>query len=125
MKNIQFDKKRIFVVAGLVLLFFLMMDLNTRLNDLYRLTHERDSMRTEIANLTSTAVGLQTQIAYATSDLAVEEWAREEGKMVQPGDQLIVPISPSDATPMPVISVQATQDDLKNWQVWWALFFGE
>lgn len=124
MKSIQFDKKRIFVIAGLVLLFLLMVDLNTRLNDLYRLTRERDTMRTEIANLTSTAVGLQTQIAYATSDAAVEDWAREEGKMVQPGDQLIVPVSPSDATPMPVITVQPQQTDLKNWQVWWALFFG-
>ncbi|GAP14383.1 hypothetical protein LARV_02152 [Longilinea arvoryzae] len=125
MKSIQFDKKRIIVVAGLALLFLLMIDLNTRLNDLYRLTRERNSMRTEIANLTSTAIGLQTQIAYATSDVAVESWAREEGMMVRPGDQLIVPISPSDATPMPVIAAQPTQSSLKNWQVWWALFFGE
>lgn len=125
MKSIQFDKKRIIVVAGLVLLFFLMVDLNTRLNDLYRLTRERDSMRTEIANLTGTAVGLETQIAYATSDGAVEQWAREEGMLVRPGDQLIVPIAPTDATPVPVVAPQATQPAMKNWQVWWALFFGE
>jgi cell division protein FtsB len=125
MKSIQFDKKRIIVVAGLVLLFFLMVDLNTRLNDLYRLTRERDSMRTEIANLTATAVGLETQIAYATSDAAVEQWAREEGMLVRPGDQLIVPIAPADATPVPVVALQATQPAMKNWQVWWALFFGE
>ncbi len=125
MKSIQFDKKRIFVVAGLVLLFLLMVDLNTRLSDLYRLTRERDSMRTEIAELTSTAVTLQTQIAFATSDVAVEEWAREEGMMVRPGDQLIVPIAPEDATPMPVVPTQVPQAALKNWQVWWALFFGE
>lgn len=125
MKSIQFDKKRIMVVAGLVLLFFLMVDLNTRLNDLYRLTRERDSMRTEIANLTATAVGLETQIAFATSDGAVEQWAREEGMLVRPGDQLIVPIAPADATPVPVVAPQATQPAMKNWQVWWALFFGE
>ncbi len=125
MKSIQFDKKRIIVVAGLVLLFFLMVDLNTRLNDLYRLTRERDSMRTEIANLTATAVGLETQIAFATSDGAVEQWAREEGMLVRPGDQLIVPIAPADATPVPVVAPQATQPAMKNWQVWWALFFGE
>lgn len=125
MKSIQFDKKRIFVVAGLVLLFLLMVDLNSRLSDLYRLTRERDSMRTEIAELTSTAVTLQTQIAFATSDVAVEQWAREEGMMVRPGDQLIVPIAPEDATPMPVVPTQVPQAVLKNWQVWWALFFGE
>lgn len=125
MKRIQFDKKRIIVVAGLALLFLLMIDLNSRLNDLYRLTRERNTMRTEIANLTSTVVGLQTQIAYATSDSAVEEWAREEGMLVQPGDQLIVPIAPSDATPMPVIVPQATESSVNNWEVWWALFFGE
>ena len=125
MKSIQFDKKRIIVVAGLVLLFFLMVDLNTRLNDLYRLTRERNSMRTEIANLTGTAVGLETQIAYATSDVAVEQWAREEGMLVRPGDQLIVPIAPADATPVPVVAPQVTQPEMRNWQVWWALFFGE
>lgn len=125
MKRIQFDKKRIFVVAGLVLLFFLMVDLNSRLNDLYRLTRERDSMRTEIANLTMTAVGLETQIAFATSEVAVENWAREEGVMVRPGDQLIVPIAPAGATPMPVVVQPPEPVKLKNWQVWWALFFGE
>jgi cell division protein FtsB len=125
MKSIQFDKKRILIIAGLVLLFFLMVDLNSRLNDLYRLTRERDSMRTEISNLTSTAAGLETQIAFATSELAVEKWAREEGMMVRPGDQLIVPIPPADATPMPVIVQQTEQAPLENWQVWWALFFGK
>lgn len=125
MKRIQFDKKRIFVVAGLVLLFFLMVDLNSRLNDLYRLTRERDSMRTEIANLTMTAVGLETQIAFATSEVAVENWAREEGVLVRPGDQLIVPIAPAGATPMPVVVQPPEPVKLKNWQVWWALFFGE
>lgn len=125
MKSIQFDKKRILIVAGLALLFLLMVDLNTRLNDLYRLTRQRDAMRAELAHLTGTAVGLQTQIAYATSEVAVEDWAREEGMLVRPGDQLIVPIPPAGATPMPVVELQPTQAPLKNWQVWWALFFGE
>lgn len=125
MKSIQFDKKRILIIAGLVLLFFLMVDLNSRLNDLYRLTRDRDSMRAEISGLTSTAAGIETQIAFATSELAVEKWAREEGMMVMPGDQLIVPISPADATPMPVVTAPTEQVKLENWQVWWALFFGE
>jgi cell division protein FtsB len=125
MKSIQFDKKRILIIAGLVLLFFLMVDLNSRLNDLYRLTRDRDSMRAEISGLTSTAASIETQIAFATSELAVEKWAREEGMMVMPGDQLIVPISPADATPMPVITAPTEQVKLENWQVWWALFFGE
>ena len=125
MKSIQFDKKRILIVAGLVLLFFLMVDLNSRLNDLYRLTRERDLMRDEISGLTGTAAGIETQIAFATSELAVEKWAREEGMLVMPGDQLIVPISPADATPMPVVTPPAEQVKLDNWQVWWALFFGE
>lgn len=125
MKSIQFDKKRILIIAGLVLLFFLMVDLNSRLNDLYRLTRDRDSMRAEISGLTSTAASIETQIAFATSELAVEKWAREEGMMVMPGDQLIVPISPVDATPMPVVTAPTEQVKLENWQVWWALFFGE
>lgn len=125
MKSIQFDKKRILIIAGLVLLFFLMVDLNSRLNDLYRLTRDRDSMRAEISGLTSTAASIETQIAFATSELAVEKWAREEGMMVMPGDQLIVPISPADATPMPVVTAPTEQVKLENWQVWWALFFGE
>ena len=42
---------------------------------------------------------------YVQSDDYVESWARDEGKMLQPGEHLVVPVgsqSSAEATPEPV-----------------------
>jgi cell division protein FtsB len=112
-------------LAVIVLLFFLVMDLNGRVANLNRLTNERDMAGTEVAQLQSTADALTTQIAYATSEVAVEDWARDKGRMVRPGDVAIVPVAPEGYTPQPVVTVTPTLEPVENWQVWRILFFGK
>ena len=58
------------------------------------LSSQRKEMQARIENLESTQVALKTQIAYSGSDKAVEEWARTYERMVQPGDQVIIPLPP-------------------------------
>jgi cell division protein FtsB len=101
------------------------MGVNSSLSEYFRLTNERSQMTARIENLGSTEVALQTQIAYAESDKAVEEWARTYERMVQPGDQVIIPISPQDVTPEINYLATPTPSQEKNWQIWWELFFGE
>lgn len=119
------NKKRIFVVAGVIILFFLVMDLNTRLVSLNRLSNERDEMRTEVAGLQFTTTALTDDISFATSEAAVDIYAREEAHMAQPGDVLIVPIAPPGATPVPIFAPTPTVQPVENGDVWWALFFGD
>lgn len=66
---------------------------------------------------------------YVRSDAYVESWARDEGKMVKPGEVLVIPVpsaSIAEVTPEPsnpgvLLDTGTPQPD--NWQLWWQLFF--
>ena len=49
-----FDPKKLGFIALAIVLLFLVMDLNTRLNELSRLTAQRDDAATIVANLEGT-----------------------------------------------------------------------
>ncbi|MEN6530010.1 MAG: hypothetical protein ABFC97_09180 [Anaerolineaceae bacterium] len=119
------DLKKIALIAGAVILFFLVMDLNSRLNELSRLTEQRNDAATAVAKLEGTLQVLQTQHAYAGSQGAVEEWAYNEGHMVRPGEQLVIPISPPGTTPEPVFVPTPTVQPVENWEIWLALILGD
>lgn len=89
------------------------------------MSSERNRIKSEVLQLTATVQQIYTQIAQATSQKAVEEWAREEGHMVQPGDYLIVPVAPFGATSQPDLIPTPASSRVANWEVWWALFFGK
>ncbi len=125
MNWVKTNLRRILVVGAVIVLLLLMMDLNNRVVSLNRLTNQRDDMRTEIAQYRATATVLHTQIAYATSEAAVDEWARDKAHYIQPGDVLVVPLPPPGATPEPVFIPTPTVMPIENYQVWWALIFGE
>ncbi len=123
MKSIWEARKRIIGLAAIILLALLMMNMNSRLNEYFRLSTERNKLSTEVGYLQMTKVALDTMEAYATSDKAVEDWARDEGKMARPGDKVIVPLTPVGQTTEPVIQVTPTPTTVDNWEFWWALFF--
>jgi len=120
-----FDLKKVGFVVAAVVLFFLVMDLNDRLNELSRLSAQRDKAEIVVADLQKTLVILNTQIGYATSEGAVEEWAYEEGHMVRPGENLIIPLQPAGATQMPLAVPTMTPVPVSNWDIWKALFTGK
>ena len=120
-----FDLKKVGFVIAAVVLFLLVMDLNSRLNELSRLSAQRDKAETVVVDLKKTMVVLKTQIGYATSEGAVEEWAYEEGHMVRPGENLIIPLQPAGATQVPLTVQEATPIPVSNWNIWKALFYGE
>ncbi len=123
MKSVWEARKKIIGLAAVLLLVLLMMNLNSRLNEYFRLTNEKDALGTEVSFYRATKMALDTQVAYATSDQAVEDWARDEARMARPGDKVIVPLTPVSQTSQPVILVTPTPTTVENWQVWWALFF--
>ena len=106
-----------------MIFFIMMLGLNSRLAEYFRLSSQKEEMEKRISYLHSTQMALETQIAYANSDKAVEEWARTYERNILPGDKVIVPIPPGDVTPE--VNYLATQEpeNLENWQVWWDLFF--
>ena len=119
-----FKAQWIFILL-IAILFIMVMGLNSRLSEYFQLTGQRKEMQARIEKLESTKVALETQIAYAGSEKAVEEWARTYERMVQPGDQVIIPLPPGDVTPEINYLATPEPENGENWQIWWDLFFGD
>ena len=124
MNKFILNKKQWLVIGLLIISFFLVMDLNSRLNDLSRLSGQRDQLQNQVNQLQITQFALETKIAYATSEVAVKDWARENAGLGQPGDIPVIPLPPKDYTPQPALQPTSTPQIVEHWQKWWALFFG-
>ncbi|MCL4254107.1 MAG: hypothetical protein KJ043_10040, partial [Anaerolineae bacterium] len=86
------------------------------------------SVENEIEFLRQEQATLIAEKAYAESPAYVQQWARADGKMIRPGEILVVPISvglPPTPTPIPPIfeDVQTSPEGPQNWELWWALMF--
>jgi cell division protein FtsB len=123
--NIWKNKRQFFLGLAVITLLLLLLDLNNRVGELYTLTRQRDQMRTNVVILQSTENALRKQIAYATSESAVEEWARQDNSFSQPGDKVIIPLAQPGFTPVPTIRPTPTMVVLEKWQIWSLLFLGE
>ena len=125
MHGLPINLRRVFTIAGILVLVLMVIDFNRRLEALNILNKQADQVRVQATQAMQTQIALETQVAYASSDAAVEEWARSEGHFVQDGDLPVVPIGQpgsgltQSAEPTPVPT------PMPNWQVWWDLFFGE
>jgi cell division protein FtsB len=124
MKKILKDK-RVIVVAVVIILVFLLMDFNQRMVLLSKMRGQAKELDQEYSQLESTRIALETEIAFADSDQAVEQWAREEGGMIQEGDIPIVLLPPSEAIPTRSPEQNTVVDKVENWQIWQELFFGD
>lgn len=125
MLSIPINFRRVAVFAGIFVLILLVIEFNSRLEELNRLNDQRNQIRILATQVEQTHVALQTQVAYANSTAAVEEWARTEGHYVMEGDQPIVPLVQPGSQPVIVPTVQPTPTPLQNWEEWWNLFFDE
>ena len=84
----------------------------------------------EIEQLEREQAALIAERDFVRSDAYVDQWARDEGKMVRAGEHLVIPV-PSANTPRQdeaavrqlVVPVETTPPGPEPWQVWWALFF--
>jgi len=124
MKKFKIQWKQLAVLGAFVVLFFLLMDFNGRINELNRLNTELSRMETQVQANKSTESALQEQIQYATSDAAVNEYARNNG-LVREGEKLIVPLGNSTPVPQQIVESAATPVMVSNRDIWWALFFGD
>lgn len=123
--RLSLNIKKVGLIVVAAIMFLLVMDLNSRLSELSRLRSQRDQAATVVAELESTLSVLKTQVEYARSEGAVEDWAYSEGKMARPGEVLIIPLSPPGTTPQPVLIPTPTVVPVQNWEIWMALILGK
>ena len=122
MKRPAFSWRYALIILGLVVAAYLIMDFNNRTTALRRLTAQKEVVAAQLQGQKATEVFLQTQIAYATSDQAVMDWAYEEGSMVREGDVPVVPVAPIGSTPVPTLTAAVVSTPVPNWQFWVWLF---
>ena len=122
MKRPKFSWKYAVLIISVLLLAYLVMDFNNRMSNLRALSAEKERVAAEVTEAERVHSRLETQIAYATSEPAVVQWAYEDGRMVQAGDNPVIPLSPGHSTPMPTPTPLVTRPVVENWQVWMWLF---
>ena len=117
--------KRIVVVLGLVVLALLVMDFNSRMAELHRLTVQEERLGVEATAQKQTQEALETEVAYATSPAAVDGVLREEGHQALPGDTVVIIVTEAGAAAAPATAPPSTPEPISNWDMWLALIFGQ
>jgi hypothetical protein len=125
MLNLPINVRRVAGIIFIIILAFVVLEFNRRLEELKLLNKQNELVHAQATQAIQTQVALKTQVAYAGSTAAVEEWARTEGKYIQDGDLPMVPIAQPGAAPMEVATLIPEPTPQPNWQEWWDLFFGE
>lgn len=125
MSQISISLRRVIAFAGIFILILFVIEFNSRLEELNRLNDQRDQVRALGTQAMQTQVALQTQVAYAGSTAAVDEWARTEGHYLQEGDRPVIPVGVPGSAPVIVSTPLPSPVPMQNWEVWWSLFFSD
>ncbi len=125
MFNLPISVRRVAVMIGILVLVFIVLEFNRRLEELNMLDAQNKLVQTQATQAIQTRMALQTQVAYATSNVAVEEWARTDGHYIQDGDLPVVPIGEPGSAPSEASTPIPAPTPMQNWEVWWNLFFGK
>jgi cell division protein FtsB len=124
----QLSGIQIMFAAIMAIGMILAINFSTRLADSRPLRDYYNSVETEIKELENVQATLIAERDYTRSDVYVEQWARRDGKMIRPGEVLVIPIPHSDnaaptPTPPAFVAIDTSPPEPQNWTLWWRLFF--
>ena len=125
MLNLPIHVRRVAVLIGIFVLVFIVLEFNRRLEELNMLNKQYELVQTQATQAIQTQLAIQTEVAYAGSNAAVEEWARTDGHYIQDGDLPVVPIGQPGDAPIEASTPSPSPTPMAKWEVWWSLFFGE
>ena len=125
MEKFTINWRRVGIFFGIALLVLTVIEFNSRLQELYRLTDEAATHRAQATQVMQTQVALEAQVAYATSDAAVEDYARDDNHMILDGDIPAVPFGKGNSETLATPTPTPTPTPMPTWQVWWNLFFAK
>jgi uncharacterized protein involved in exopolysaccharide biosynthesis len=110
----------LFLAVGILLLG----DLTSRMGDARRLERDAEVLETQVAVESTQNAELKTQVAGATGEAQVREWAHGQAGMVRDGESLVVPLGTEGGSAAATPTPRASFEEPSNWEVWWALLFG-
>jgi cell division protein FtsB len=125
----QLSSLQVMFAAILAIGLLLAINFSSRITAGQPLLEARERAASEIERLKREQAQLLVERDYARSDAFVQQWARNDGKMVREGEILVVPVPAGSAATQvetvnePRVPVETTPPRPETWQVWWALFF--
>jgi len=125
MTAIPINVRRLLVTIGIIVLVFVVLEFNRRLEELQILNDQAELIRMQATQAVQTQFSLQTAVAFANSTAAVEEWARTDGHYIRDGDLPVVPVEAPGSAPIEIKTPIPLPTPMQNWEVWWELFFGD
>jgi cell division protein FtsB len=124
MQTFPVNMRRVLVIIGIIVLVFLVLEFNRRLEALNKFNEEMGILQADATQVTQTQAALQTAVAYANSTAAVDEWARTDGHYIKDGDLPVVPVAAPGTVPIEMRPPAPTPTPMQKWEVWRILFFG-
>ena len=122
-RGLSISAPQVLVIVGLIIGLSVIIDFNRRIQAEQRIVAESNQLQVGVTALAATQSVLATEVAFASSDAYVAQWAHGEGRYVQQGEVLVVPVAPNGAVSTLVPAVAAGPEPLSNFQIWWSLFF--
>ncbi len=120
----KFRWRYVLITVGLIILILMIVDFNSRMANLDRLTSQLNTVRTEGTAVMQTQAALVTKVAFASSTQAVEDWAYQDGRWVRDDEKPIGIVPAGNASPTPTPLPAQSSQQIPNWRIWWELFFG-
>jgi cell division protein FtsB len=119
---------QVMFTAIFAIVLILAINFSSRLAATQPLQQTYEEVSREIERLRAEQSALMSARDFVRSDAFVEQWARDEGKMIRPGEVLVIPVpSATDVELAPdesaFVAVETTPPLPEPWLVWWRLFF--
>ncbi|MEX1246892.1 MAG: hypothetical protein WEA61_00285 [Anaerolineales bacterium] len=111
------------MVLAIMALVFVLLAFTQRVAEYLRLNSQLGREQARLTELAGTQAYIEDEIAYATSQAAVEEWARQDARWAQQGDFVVIPLPPAGVTPQPAAQFRATPTPSSNWDAWMSWLF--
>ena len=114
---------QIIIVLLVIGILYFTITINRRNQSGELMLEERQIVEAQVELESTRQVELQTTLEYRTGDESVEDYARNEGGLLQNGEVRVKP-ELIEATPAPTPEPIVTRDpilDAKPWQAWWKL----
>lgn len=116
--------KQLLMVVIVVIAFFFLLNINTRVSNLFTKRQAIQAAKTEVVALYATDVMLQTQLVLVQSEQEVEEFSRLNG-YIQAGDIPVAVVGTEGELEVPsaAVLIEANPSPYENWQLWYYLIF--
>jgi cell division protein FtsB len=121
--RLSLSNLQIILVLLLVLGGRLAIDFYNRIIEGQAKVNQQQKLEQEIQQLQSEQQTLEGQKTYFNSPAYIQAWAHSDGKMVLPGEKIVIPLYKGQPRPKQPILPQAPAQPLPNWATWWSLFF--